>query len=344
MKAVVKKGTNNAELKEIEGKIGEGETKVRTIKVGIDSTDRQVLNKEDGDPYPEGGSYLVMGHEAVGMIEKSEKFEKGAYVVPTVRRPTCGCKYAEIGRSDFCPKDHYLERGIKGLHGFGCEFFYEKDENLVEIPEEVVDIGVLLEPLSVFEKAFSEIKKAQKRIPYEPEKCLVLGAGALGLISAIALENRGMDVTVVDIVSEKHSKAKIVEEIGGTYINNRKKDLKELGRFDFILEASGVSKQLIDGVKVLSNAGGMVSLGLPRTGSKKTKCDVGAFHEEMVRGNKLLLGSVNSSKKHFIKAVEELKELNKNFELERLIDTSVPPEEFMKSFMAKIKGEIVFED
>ena len=343
MKAILKRGTNRAELGEIEKKIGKGNTRIRTLRVGIDGTDREVLNKEDGKPYPENDDFLVMGHEAVGRVEESEKFSKDTLVVPTVRRPTCGCDYARKGRSDLCPEGHYQERGIEGLHGFGCEEFFEKDDNLVEIPEELEKIGVLVEPLSIFEKAFSEIKKAQERISFEPENCLVLGAGSIGLLSAMGIRKRGLDLTVMDIVSEKHPKAGIVEDIGGTYHNNRHTGIEEIGKFDLIIEASGVSEQIVEGVKALKDTGAMVSLGLPRR-KKVKQCDIGEFHEQLVRGNKLLIGSVNSSREHYRKAVDELSELMGDYPIENIIDTSVPPEAFMKSFMPRIKGEIVFQD
>src|SRR6056297_3447864 len=68
-----------------------GEVLVRTLRVGVDGTDRDVIAGSHGG-FPEGEDYLVLGHEAVGVVEEAgdTAFEEGDVVVPTVRRPPAG--------------------------------------------------------------------------------------------------------------------------------------------------------------------------------------------------------------------------------------------------------------
>jgi len=66
----------------------EGEVLVRTLRVGVDGTDHEVIAGNHGSP-PAGEDRLVLGHEAVGVVEdpNGTGFTQGDVVVPTVRRP-----------------------------------------------------------------------------------------------------------------------------------------------------------------------------------------------------------------------------------------------------------------
>ena len=45
-----------------------GEVLVRTLRVGVDGTDHEVIAGNHGE-FPEGENHLVLGHEAVGVVE-----------------------------------------------------------------------------------------------------------------------------------------------------------------------------------------------------------------------------------------------------------------------------------
>lgn len=98
-----------------------GEALVRTLRVGIDGTDHEVISGSHG-AFPAGAGHQVLGHEAVGVVEdvNGAKLDKGDLVVPTVRRPPTekGNEYFARSESDMAPEGMYLERGIVGAHGF----------------------------------------------------------------------------------------------------------------------------------------------------------------------------------------------------------------------------------
>src|SRR5687768_15281264 len=75
---------------------------VKTLKVGVDATDREINDALYGNA-PEGDDYLVIGHESFGIVEqvgaKVKRFKKGDYVCATVRRPG-GSIYDMIGTND----------------------------------------------------------------------------------------------------------------------------------------------------------------------------------------------------------------------------------------------------
>ena len=132
-----------------------GEALVRTLRVGVDGTDHEVIAGGHGGS-PEGEDHLVLGHEAVGVVEdpNGTAFEVGDVVVPTVRRPPNGeNEYFARGEPDMAPDGQYHERGIVGAHGFMAEYFTTPEEFLVEIPPALAEWGFLVEPVSIAEKA-----------------------------------------------------------------------------------------------------------------------------------------------------------------------------------------------
>lgn len=87
-----------------------GEALVRTLRVGIDGSDRRIVRGEIGDP-PTGENYLVLGHEAVGVVEdpNNTDLDVGQVVVPTVRRPTEKSAHFERGEPDMAVDGEYVE-------------------------------------------------------------------------------------------------------------------------------------------------------------------------------------------------------------------------------------------
>ncbi len=342
MKALVASGNGKASVEDIEKPV-EG-TLVKTLRVGIDGTDREVLEEAE-ERFPDGEDSIVMGHEVVGRVVESEMLEEGALVVPTVRRPTCNCQHALNGRPDFCPVDHYVERGVSGAHGFCAEFFAEENPDyLVPIPEELEEIGVLVEPTSIVDKAVTEVFKVQQRMEWYPENALVLGAGSIGLLGSMLLRKKGLEVTAVDVVDRGHPKTDILDSIGAGYVDNRETGIDELAEFDIILESSGVSEQVFKGMGALDENGVLVSLGLPMDESVTAEVPVAKLHEELVLRNKTVIGSVNSSVPHFEHAIGHLQYFQENFAVERILDLQVGLEDWEDAFdEPDIKGEIVLE-
>src|SRR5437660_6634266 len=171
----------------------------------------------------------------------SAGIKKGDLVVPTVRRPD-SCINCQNGEANMCFTGQYTEHEIKGLHGF-CSQFSVSDLNfLVPVPPELSDVAVLLEPTSVAEKGVAQSFKIQERMIWRPQRALVLGTGPVGLLTVLLLRIRGLDVTAVDTRPKESRKARIVEKIGGTYGNANDQSITSLGKFDLILEETGLAK------------------------------------------------------------------------------------------------------
>jgi threonine dehydrogenase-like Zn-dependent dehydrogenase len=180
---------------------------LRTLDVGLCGTDREICTFEYGMP-PQECEYLVLGHESLAEVIKVgsavTRCRPGDLVVPTVRRPCphAHCPACRADRQDFCFTDDFTERGIKEAHGFLAELVVEDERYLATVPRELRDVGVLVEPLTIAEKALTQIWQVQERLPWscpvEPDKqpghcrsALVLGAGPIGLLGAMALIEAG---------------------------------------------------------------------------------------------------------------------------------------------------------
>jgi len=171
---------------------------VQVIRVGVDGTDKEINAAEYGQA-PQGYEFLVIGHECFGRVVEVGKnvteLKPGDYVVPTVRRPGSSF-YDSTGQYDMTTDEVYYERGINLRHGYLTEFFVEDPEYLVKVPQGLRHVGVLLEPTSVIEKGIIQAYELQRRMKvWRPKRAAVLGAGTVGLLAAMSLRMRGLEVT-----------------------------------------------------------------------------------------------------------------------------------------------------
>jgi glucose 1-dehydrogenase len=289
------------------------EVLVKVMRAGIDGTD-QDINEGRYGVAPEGCEYLVVGHEAIGIVENiggaTETFSPGDIVVSTVRRPCPQrCFSCRDLQADMCLTGDYLERGIKGFHGFMSEYYTEKPDNMIRIPPLLKDVAVLLEPLSVAEKGIDQIFRIQERFIWSPARALVLGAGSLGLLATLILRDMGFETYTIARHSKESPKARIVRDSGGRYIDVNVEPLETLpkiyGPFDMIIEATGASGMVMGSRRMVSNGGIVCLLGLYQ-GDRVDSVHLDQLNLDMVLNNKVLFGSSSSNIWHFRRGVERM--------------------------------------
>ncbi|WP_435363227.1 glucose 1-dehydrogenase [Haloarchaeobius sp. DYHT-AS-18] len=294
---------------------GPGEALVRTLRVGIDGTDHEVLSGGHGG-FPADDDHLVIGHEAVGVVEdpNGTDLEVGDVVVPTVRRaPNGPNEYFERGEPDMAPDGQYFERGIVGAHGFMSEYFTSPAEYLVSLPREMTDLGFLVEPVSISEKAFEHAFASRSAFEWNPESAMVLGNGSLGLLTLAMLEaSDGFERTYcLGRRDRPDPTIDIIEKLGGTYVDSRETPVSAVPgaheSMDFVYEATGYAPHAFDTIEALAPNGVGALLGVPT--DWEFEIDGGRLHREFVLHNKALIGSVNSHVGHFEAAVDRLQDL-----------------------------------
>ena len=290
---------------------GAEEALVRLLRVGVCGTDRE-LNEGLYGEAPPGEEFLIIGHESLGRVEavgsKVQGLWPGELVVATVRRPD-DCPNCKMGEYDMCLWGGYTERGIKGRHGFMAEFYVEEPQYLVKVPEELEDVAVLLEPLSVVEKAVSQSFKIQDRMAWQPERALVLGAGTIGLLAAALLRLRGLEVHIFGRRCLP-PKAELMEMMEAKYLCDEEGPLpalgERLGHIDLIIEATGSSALAFQALRLLGNNGVLCLTGI-QGGHRTLEIESDLINREMVLGNKVAFGTVNANRKYFEMGISHMK-------------------------------------
>lgn len=327
----------------------DGEALVRTTRVGLDGTDFHTLTGEGGTP-PDNSNSLVLGHEAVGVIEdpNDTNFEKGDYVVPTVRRQLETGEaetYFQNGEQDMAPIDAVIERGIHRQDGFMQEYFTSEEKHLVRIPDKLAEYGFLVEPISISEKALDLAEDARSGFHWNPNSALVLGNGRLGLVTVAMLEadDRFDTIYCLGRTDRPDKSIELLERLGAEYIHTKDTTLENFkdtyNGVDLVFETTGVPQHVIDSVYTLNPTGVVMSLGVPSVGNF-SELDLGKFQFDLVLNNKAIIGSVNSRDTHFETAIDRIEQIpdwflddysDGIFSLENYEDAFTRDDEFVKT-------------
>lgn len=298
---------------------------LQMLDVGVCGTDREICAFEYGTP-PEGAEHLVIGHESLARVtavgEGVTALRPGDLVVPMVRRPCPHdhCLACRRDRQDFCFTGDFRERGIHRAHGFMTETVVEEERYLVPVPAALREIAVLVEPLTIAEKALLQIFQLQERLPWEcphrPGKdhghcrrALVLGAGPVGLLGAMALASRDFETIVYAREPEPNPKAELVARFGATYVSSSRVAPEELaaqfGAIDVVYEAAGASGIAFETMQALGPNSIFVFTGVP--GRKAPiEVDTDRWMRDLVLRNQIVLGTVNAGRDAFEAAIRDL--------------------------------------
>jgi len=291
--------------------------RVRILEVGVCGTDKEICRFEYGTP-PAGSDYLVLGHEMLGIVEDAgadvTRVRQGDLVNVMVRRPCHdgSCLPCQRGRQDFCTTGQYTERGIMQYHGFMTGYVVDDEQYLCPIPAELRDIAVLTEPLTIAEKGLQQVSAVQDRLPWSDpsgHRAVVLGAGPVGLLGAMALKVRGFDTYVYSREAHDDARAQLVESMGATYVSSAEKNADQLaaqvGNIDVVYEATGVSSVSFEVLRVLGVNGICIFTGIPGLHGP-TPTDIDGLMRAMVLKNQLVLGTVNANRPAFESAIADL--------------------------------------
>lgn len=291
------------------------EAKIRVLEVGACGTDREICAFEFGEA-PAGSPYLVLGHEGLGEVVETgpgvSRLKAGDLVVPMVRlpcsAPACGaCRHE---RQDFCLTDSFPEHGIRRAHGFMTEWVVDREKFLVPVPRSLRDVAVLVEPLTIAEKALLQVVDVQKRLPYEAgRKAVVLGAGPVGLLGAMALLSRGYETFVYARSPGDTPNARLAGAIGATYVSGSTTDFaglaKRLGNIDLVYEAAGAVRPAFELLEHLGTNGVCILTGVPAL-QPTVGVNVERIMRNVVLKNQAVVGTVNAGRDAFEAAIRDL--------------------------------------
>ena len=285
---------------------------VRVLRVGVDGTDKEINAAEYGAA-PPGYDFLVTGHESFGRVEavgpNVTELRPGDYVVATVRRPGSSI-YDRIGTYDMTTDDVYFERGINLRHGYLTEYYVDDPEYIVNVPPELRNVAVLLEPTTVVEKGIAQAFEIQRRLKvWRPRRAAVMGAGTIGLLATLALRLRGLDVTVFGRTAKPYLNSDLVEALGARYESTADVSIlagaERFGPFDLIFEATGASAVVFESMQALGKNGVLV-LSSVTGGDQRIEVPADRINLEFVLGNKVMVGTVNANREYFEMGVKDM--------------------------------------
>jgi glucose 1-dehydrogenase len=321
------------------------DVKLRMLDIGICGTDKEIVTFQYGTP-PPGSDYLIIGHESLAEVVETgpgvKSLKKGDIVVTMVRRP-CDhpdCVACRAGRQDFCYTGDFTERGIKGRHGFMTEFVVDDEKYMNHVPLDLRNVAVLVEPLTIAQKAIEQLWQVQARLPWacptQPgrpsnhcHKALVLGAGPVGLLGAMALAVRGFQTFVYSKTPAPNPRSDLCSSIGVKYISSDQTSVDEMARtvgpIDVVYEAVGASSLEFDVMRVLGANAVFIFTGVPgRKGP--VSIDTDRLMRDFVLKNQVVFGTVNAGKQAFMDAITDLSEYRRRWPgvLERLLSARYP--------------------
>lgn len=301
------------------------EVKLRMLEIGICGTDREICAFQYGTP-PPGSDHLIIGHESLGEVveigSSVSRVKVGDLAVLRVRRPCphAICVACRAGRQDFCYTGDFTERGIKGAHGFLTEFVVDDERYMNPVPGALRDVAVLVEPLAIGEKALLQLWQVQQRLPWvcpvapgKPRavchKAVVLGAGPVGLLGAMALAANRFETWIYSRELPTGPQAVFARAIGATYVSSQSETPQQLadriGNIDLIYEATGAAQISFQMMEALGTNGVFVFTGIPGRKSP-IEIDADLIMRNLVLKNQIVYGTVNAGPQAFEAAIKDL--------------------------------------
>ncbi len=297
---------------------------IRVREVGICGTDREIAAGAHGSP-PDGSPYLVLGHEALGEVVEVgtsvSRLRRGDLVVPTVRRPCrdMRCHACATGHPDFCTTGEFIQRGIRGAHGYLAERVVDEQRYMVPVPAELRDVAVLTQPLSVAEAALKLVESVQRRLPWSEDVegstgrsaervAVVIGAGPVGALAALALRVRGYTTSIYSR-EPRGKKSELVQAFGVGWASRRDETPEALagriGPIDLVVDAAGAAPLAFEALPWLGPNGVFVFTGIPGRKGPVPR-ELASVMPGIVLKNQAVLGVTTPSVEAYRAAVADL--------------------------------------
>src|ERR671910_47287 len=321
------RSTRVADVAEVSAR--NGEVPVRPLEVGVCGTDREMSEGLFGIA-PEGDDFLVLGHEFVGVVERDgHGFARGDLVTAIVRRSCGHCLACGEGAPDSCLTGDYSERGITRL---------------------LARRGVLGEPASICERAPRHARSIGGRQPWELQRALVIGTGAIGMLSTYLLRLAGLEVWTAALDSADDPRADLVTASGARYVSTPVEPLaalvEDVGGFDLVIEAAGNAELMAAMLGMLRRSGVACLIGIdPRV--QRVELDGRVIGVDTVLGNRVLFGSVNANRVDWLAAVSSLDRARKRWPdvLPQFVGLRVPLDRFEDAFDYRgVKATLVLQE
>jgi 2-desacetyl-2-hydroxyethyl bacteriochlorophyllide A dehydrogenase len=256
MKALVYTQPNEVQLQDRpQPQAAAGEVVLAIEAVGICGSDMHAWHGHD----PRRKPGLVLGHEFVGRITESAApgFAVGTRFTgnPLI---TCGtCEYCVQGRNNLCAR-----RTMVGMTrpGAFAEFMSIPAASLIAMPQDLsYRSAALTEPAATAWHAINLTMRALTR-PIHECAVLVIGGGAIGMLSALLLRHLGVDrVTLVELNPLR--RAAVARHARCAAVDPRTEPLAEAA-FEVVIDAVGAKATRTQAFAAVKPGGTIMHVGL----------------------------------------------------------------------------------
>jgi len=253
MKAAVLYGTQDVRIEEIPdpGQPKAGELRVRVRSVGVCGSDVHY--------YKHGriGDFVVtrpmiLGHEVAGIIEAVgagvQDMQMGDIVAMEPGVPCGTCQECKVGRYNLCKDVQFF--ATPPVHGALTEVVIHPASFSYKVPAGMTtDVACLAEPVSV---AIQAVRKADIALG---ERALVIGAGPIGVLTALVAQFAGAFPILVDVNVRRLEAAR---KLGFVAVQP---SLDET-MYDLVFECSGAKGTVLQACRSCRPGGTVVLVGM----------------------------------------------------------------------------------
>jgi len=267
MQALVLEKAKQLRIREIELNevMGPDDVTIKIHTVGICGSDVHYYE------YGSIGTYIirepmVLGHEASGTViavgANVKNLKVGDRVCMEPGIPNKNSREYRMGRYNIDPDVKFW--ATPPIHGCLRPIVVHPADFTFKLPDNVsFGEGALVEPFSVGVYA---VDKAAIKLG---STALVIGAGTIGIVTALAAMAAGAGKVIVADISEKRLDLCSSRYPSLVTLNVADKSLKEaiagldIGAIDFVFEASGATRSLQNAMEVVAAGGCIVQIGCP---------------------------------------------------------------------------------
>ncbi len=298
--------------------LSEGEVLVKILASGVCGSDVHMAKGEDPrTPLP-----IILGHEGVGEVveiagEKTDllgkKVSKGDMIIWN-RGITCGeCFWCKVAKQPYlCPnrRTYGINLSCKNApHLLGCYSEYVvllEGTDILKLEKNVDPAAMVIAGCSGA-TAMHALDNLTE--PLIGKTVVVQGAGPLGVFCLVAAKTLGASVTI--LISGSKERLDIASKAGADLVlsryetneDERKNKIMEITNrrgADVVIEATGNSEALLEGIKLLRRGGSYLVTGVA-VPQKEIPLDV---YHNLVLKNISLQGIWVSDSRHLVQAVK----------------------------------------
>ncbi|WP_106419606.1 alcohol dehydrogenase catalytic domain-containing protein [Salinicola tamaricis] len=251
MQALFYTGPEQMELRDTElPPLAAGESRVRVLATGICGSDLHAYHGHDPRRVPP----MILGHEAAGEVVEGALVGKRVTMNPLV---ICGhCDYCREGRQNLCSNRTMLGMNRPGTF---ADSVVVPDHCLIELPDGMSPVvAALTEPAATVLHAINRLERSLAR-PLAEARVLVIGAGAVGLLTGLMLRQRG--VRRLTLAETNPLRRETAERAGLTMIDPRQTP-PEADSVEAVFDCVGAAVTRAMAVQATRPGGALMHLGL----------------------------------------------------------------------------------